>query len=80
MTQSSASSTQSATLDDVATRTSSATRTHSASSVNPAISMDPATLLFSDLDVELADARDEELLGLRVEVVVQHRELEKLAK
>jgi uncharacterized damage-inducible protein DinB len=57
MTQSSASSTHSATLDDVATRTSSATRTHSASSANPAISMDPATLLFSDLDVELATTR-----------------------
>jgi uncharacterized damage-inducible protein DinB len=57
MTQSSASSTHSATLDDVATRTNSATRTHSASSANPAISMDPATLLFSDLDVELATTR-----------------------
>ncbi len=57
MTQSSASSTHSATLDDVATRTSSATRTHPASSVNPAISMDPATLLFSDLDTEMATTR-----------------------
>jgi uncharacterized damage-inducible protein DinB len=57
MTQSSASTTHSATLDDVATRTNSATRTHSASSANPAISMDPATLLFSDLDVELATTR-----------------------
>lgn len=57
MTQSSASSTHSATLDDVATRANSATRTHSASSANPAISMDPATLLFSDLDVELATTR-----------------------
>ena len=57
MTQSSASSTHSATLDDVATRANSATRAHSASSANPAISMDPATLLFSDLDVELATTR-----------------------
>ena len=57
MTQSSASSTRSATLDDVATRTNSATRTHSASSANPAISMDPATLLFSDLDTEMATTR-----------------------
>jgi uncharacterized damage-inducible protein DinB len=57
MTQSSASSTQSATRDDVATRTNSATRAHSATSANPAISMDPATLLFSDLDVELATTR-----------------------
>ena len=57
MTQSSASTTHSATPDEVATRTSSATRTHSASSANPAINLDPATLLFSDLDVELATTR-----------------------
>ena len=57
MTETSAPSTHSATLDDVATRTNSATRTHSASSANPAISMDPATLLFSDLDTEMATTR-----------------------
>jgi uncharacterized damage-inducible protein DinB len=45
MTQISESSTHSATLDDVAPRT------------NPVVSQDPATVLFADLDTELATTR-----------------------
>jgi uncharacterized damage-inducible protein DinB len=45
MTQTSTSSTHSATLDDVASRT------------NPVARKDPATLLFADLDTELATTR-----------------------
>ena len=45
MTQISESSTQSATLDDVATRT------------DPTLRKDPATVLFADLDTELATTR-----------------------
>jgi hypothetical protein len=45
MTQISESSTHSATLDDVATRT------------DPTLRKDPATVLFADLDTELATTR-----------------------
>ena len=75
MTETSASSTHSATLDDVATRTDRATRPRaaidgnpatspdtakradSATTGNPATTMDPATLLFADLDTEMATTR-----------------------
>ena len=57
MTETSASSTHSATLDDVATRTDRATRPRSATTVSPATTTDPATLLFADLDTEMATTR-----------------------
>jgi uncharacterized damage-inducible protein DinB len=57
MTETSASSTHSATLDDVANRTDRATRADSATRADPATTMDPAKLLFADLDVELATTR-----------------------
>ena len=57
MTQSSASSTQSATVDDVATRTDRATRAHPVTTGNPATTLDPAQLLFADLDTEMATTR-----------------------
>jgi len=69
MTETSASSTHSATLDDGAMRTHPSTRAHpaagadtstrgdQATNVDPVKLADPATLLFSDLDVELATTR-----------------------
>ena len=56
MTQTSAPSTHSATLDDVATRTNSATRADPAKTLDPK-ALDPAKLLFADLDTELATTR-----------------------
>ena len=57
MAQTSAPSTHSATLDDVATRADPANRVDPLTRANPVTSADPATLLFSDLDVELATTR-----------------------
>jgi uncharacterized damage-inducible protein DinB len=75
MTEISAPSTDSATLNDVATRTDRSTRARPAIDgnpvttldsakrgdatviVNPATTMDPATLLFADLDTEMATTR-----------------------
>jgi uncharacterized damage-inducible protein DinB len=57
MTETSAPSTHSATLDDVATGPDRATRAAPATTGNPATTLDPATLLFSDLDTEMATTR-----------------------
>ena len=63
MAQTSAPSTHSATLDDVANRTDRGTNGDPARTVDPQRTLDPlravdpATLLFSDLDVEMATTR-----------------------
>jgi uncharacterized damage-inducible protein DinB len=57
MTQTSAPSTHSATLDDVATRTNSATNMDPTRPTDAMGTLAPAQLLFADLDTELATTR-----------------------